>query len=437
MPFFGAEFRWFESDEGLLVSTLIEDTDDEFSAIILARDMRQRFRFVSMTEFYASPDEALQALKRRAAEILPKLDEERRQGDDEGPPVDFFTPVRGVEKLNPDFVRIATEEGFSPAREIIEPMMRWYEDADGNFVEQFQTTAFDARIWELYLFAVLSEAGYLVDRTYPTPDFTAVGLPGELCIEATTVNPTRDAKGKILAPPPSDSPQELLIYSRDYMPIRYAGPLTSKLGRRYWEVPNAIGKPLVCAIMDFHAPMSMTWTRSGLPTYLYGYAHDVSREKDGSLRITPRQVAKHRWGTKEIPSGFFNLPDADNVSAVILNNSATISKFNRMGLLAGFGSKRVRLVRKGTVVDHDPNASDPKQFVQEVNPATHKESWIEGMDVFHNPRAKHAIDPDMLPGAAHHRLLSNGQVESLTPEWHPLGSVTYITITNGKQGLAR
>ena len=25
-------------------------------------------------------------------------------------------------------------------------------DADGNFVEQFQTTGFNARIWELYLF---------------------------------------------------------------------------------------------------------------------------------------------------------------------------------------------------------------------------------------------------------------------------------------------
>lgn len=432
MPLFADELRWFESEEGLLVSTLIRDTDDEFSAIILARDMRERFRCVSMTKFFASPNEALQAMKRLAAETLPKLEEERRQGDDEGPPVDFFTPVRAVERLNPDFVRLATEEGFSPAREIIEPMMRWYEGADGNFVEQFQTTAFDARIWELYLSAVLSEAGYLVDRTYPSPDFTALGPPGELCIEATTVNPTRDAKGEIVPPPPSDSPEEQLIYSSEYMAIRYAGPLTTKLGRRYWEVPNAVGKPLVFAIMDFHTPMSMTWTRSGLPTYLYGYAHDVNREDDGSLRITPRQVTKHRWGSKEIPSGFFNLPDADNVSAVIFCSSATISKFNRMGLVAGFGSERVRLIRQGTVVDHDPNASDPKQFVQEVDPATYNESWIEGMDVFHNPRAKNPIDPGMLPGAAHHRLLSDGQVESLTPEWHPLGSLTYITITNGE-----
>jgi hypothetical protein len=37
-------------------------------------------------------------------------------------------------------------------------MMHWYEDPDGNFIEQFQTTGFDARLWELYLFAMFCEA---------------------------------------------------------------------------------------------------------------------------------------------------------------------------------------------------------------------------------------------------------------------------------------
>ena len=83
--------------------------------------------------------------------------------------VDFFTPVRPTEALNPSFVRLVTEEGFSAARGIIEPMMRWYEDADGNFVEQFQTSGFDPRIWELYLFAALSEVGYLIDRSRSAP----------------------------------------------------------------------------------------------------------------------------------------------------------------------------------------------------------------------------------------------------------------------------
>jgi len=63
--------------------------------------------------------------------------------------------------------------------------------------------------------------------------------------------------------------------------------------------------------------MSMTWSRSGLPTYLYGYLHHAKHEEDGSLTIVPENVTTHRWGPNEVPSGFFMLPDAENVSAVL------------------------------------------------------------------------------------------------------------------------
>jgi hypothetical protein len=383
-----------------------------------------------MTGFFASPQEALAATEQKVNELLPALDEEREQGDERGPAVDFFHLVRVPERVNPDFVRLATEEGFSPARQIIEPMMRWYEDAGGNFVEQFQTTGFDARVWELYLFAALSEAGFSIDRSVPAPDFAAKGLIGEFFVEATTVNPTLDTDGKALPVPPTDTPEQMLLYEREYLPIRYAGPLTAKLGKHYWEQPHVEGRPLVFAIQDFHSPMSMTWSRSGLPRYLYGYDHHATREGDGSLTIVPQKVTMHRWGAKEVPSGFFTLPGAENVSAVMFNSSATISKFNRMGVIAGFGSRRVRLVCSGVVVDHDPRASVPKPFVRVVDEA-YVESWVEGMDVYHNPLAKSPLDPAMLEGAAHHRLLGDGQIETVSPEWQPLSSVTSITITEG------
>lgn len=306
--------------------------------------------------------------------------------------------------------------------------MRWYEDVDGNFVEQFQTTGFDARMWELYLFAMLVEAGYSIDRAVAIPDFQARSLLGEVSIEATTVNPSRDAQGTIVPPPPLDTPAQAMAFQNDYMPIKFAGPLTDKLAKRYWERANVAGRPLVLAIQDFHAPMSMTISTSSLPKYLYGIAHDWKHDEAGKLVITPRKLSVHRWGSKEVPSGFFSLPDAENVSAVITNGSATISKFNRIGMIAGFGSKRVRLVREGLAVDPDPNATNPRRFVHEVNSADYRETWMEGMDVFHNPSARIPLDPGMLPGAAHHRLLSDGQLQTLAPAWHPLGTRTHITI---------
>jgi len=69
-------------------------------------------------------------------------------------------------------------------------------------------------------------------------------------------------------------------------------------------------KRILLAIQDSHEPMSMVWSRSGLPIYLYGYDHDARRESDGSLTIVPRKVTTHRWREKVIESGFFSLPAA-------------------------------------------------------------------------------------------------------------------------------
>jgi hypothetical protein len=99
-----------------------------------------------------------------------------------------------------------------------------------------------------------------------------------------------------------------------------------------------------------------------------------------------------------------------------------------MGVLAGFGSKRVRLFRKGTASNPDPNSETPQLFIHEVNSPEYTETWIEGMDVYHNPRAKYPLDPTMLPGAAHHWLRSDGQLESRVPRWQPFASTTQIYV---------
>jgi hypothetical protein len=363
-------------------------------------------------------------------------DEEYYQGDERGSPVDFFLPQAGRERLHPGFLKIAEDEGFSPARGIIEPMMRWYEDADGNFVQQFQTDGFDARIWELYLFAALVEMGYSVDRSRSAPDFVCQGMAGICCVEATTVGPTRDPLGRIVPPPPVDTPEGIRAFRNEYMPIKYGSALRSKLLKRYWEREHVAGRPLVFAIHDFQAPMSMLVSRSALPLYLHGYDEEWERDAEGNLYIHPRKIETHCWGDKVVPSGFFDLPGAENVSAILFSNSATISKFDRMGVLAGFGSPRVRLVREGFALDHDPNATEPKRFRKLVRPPDYVETWVEGLDVYHNPRAIYPLDPTAMPGAAHHRLLPGGLTESIAPDWHPLNSITRVFVVDA-EGVRR
>jgi hypothetical protein len=427
----GEEIAWFEAADGNILATIILDKDDEFSGQILARDLKERFRWVAGTGnadgtgYFDTPEPAVIAMRNKIMAVAADLEQQRQQGDETGSPIEFFVPAVAQEKLHPSYLKLASGDAFSAARGIIGAMMRWYEDADGNFVEQFQTTGFDARMWELYLFAVLTEANIVVERPRPAPDFLARGLIGEFALEATTINPSVDSDGQRVAPPEPKTAEELRAYFQHYLPIRYAGPLTAKLRKEYWTKPAASGKPLVFAIQDFHGTMSMVYSGTALATYLYGYVHDAHRDAEGRLAVIPRQVGEHRWGGKVVQSGFFNLPGSEHVSAVLFNSGGTISKFNRMGVCAGFGVDNVVLIRQGTAVDPDPNASEGIPYLHFVTEG-YSETWIEGMDVYHNPNARHPLDPALLPGAAHHKLMADGKVQTTLTGWKPVDSPTSI-----------
>jgi len=45
-----------------------------------------------------------------------------------------------------------------------------------------------------------------------------------------------------------------------------------------------------------------------------------------------------------------------------------------------------------------------------------------------NPYATYPLEPDNLPGAAHHYLMADGQVQTTAPGWQPLSSVTKIIV---------
>lgn len=420
------ELKWFEHDGERVLATLIRDrTDDDFVGIILGRDRKGRFRYAGHVDSHTSQHRVEVLLEREMERLSMAPDEQFHQGDETGRPSDFFTPIVSRDRLSKAFVALAEEERFSPARGIIGQMMHWHEDLDGKFVKQFQTTGFDARLWELYLFATFAEMEYRIEHIHAVPDLTCVGVLGELTVEAMTVNPSRDQDGSVRPPPPRESPEQQRAFLHEYMPIRFAKTLTSKLAKKYWEKPSAKDKPLLFAIQDFSAEASMVSARSALEVYLYGYDHEWKHDSNGRLTITARRVDEHRWGKKAVLSGFFDSPGAEHVSAVLSNNSGTISKFNRMGVLAGFGSPRVVLVREGFAMDHDPDAAVPQAFRYIVNTSGHQETWTEGLNVFHNPRAIQPLDPAMLPEAAHHRRLRDGRVESLIPPFHPLGSFTF------------
>lgn len=242
------------------------------------------------------------------------------------------------------------------------------------------------------------------------------------------MNPTKDKSGAELPPPPVNTEEQRVAYLKEYMPIKFGSALYSKLGKEYWAREHVRGKPFVLAVQDFSSPASMIFTRTGLGIYLYGYDHDWSHDENGKLLIRPRRVTAHTWESKVVPSGFFFLPGGENVSAVLFSNSGTMSKFNRIGLLAGFGSGRVEMIRQGFAYKHDDNSAAPEPFSKIVGASDYSEDWSEGLEVFHNPRAQVPLDPSLFPRSSHIRLQDDGQIAAMLPEWCPLGSRTLIRV---------
>ena len=72
------------------------------------------------------------------------------QGD-QSSGVDLFTPVVPPDKQHLYFSKLSKEDAFIPAKAVINELMPHFTDIDGNFVEQFQSTGFDSRLWELYI----------------------------------------------------------------------------------------------------------------------------------------------------------------------------------------------------------------------------------------------------------------------------------------------
>jgi ribosomal protein L30 len=319
------EREWHATNDERVLGVVVRDRNDEdYGWVILGKDERLRYRAITAGSEFVSPEAARHDLFNRMKEEHAKADEEFYQKDTLGPPTNFFTPVVAPDRLSPTFKILTTERRYSPAHGLIEAMMRFYEDTDGNFVEQFQSTAFDARLWELLLFATFSELGFAPQPGVAMPDFIFVSPFGSLGIEATTVNPgAADVKQP-------DNQKELSDYIENYIPIRLARSLKAKLERKnpYWEKPEMKGKPFVIAVQDFHSPGAMRMIVSAMTEYAFGVRHTL----EGSKRKI-EWIKEHVWKHLREESGFFKFEKAVNVSAIIINPQGTLPKFNRLGYL--------------------------------------------------------------------------------------------------------
>lgn len=408
-------------DERLIGATYYAGDSDAFAFILLARDTHGRFQgfanqgaFVSARAAEAGIRDTLARLKDAPTPEVP-MRADTRVG------VDLFA-VTHKAKLNPKFVNLRDSRNASAGRELLVEVARWLVDLDGNFVRDFQTTGFDSRVWELYLFAALTELDFRFDRNDAVPDFRLTKGDSKVFIEAVTANPTAGADFAIDGPPPPP-PEDFWVYIEHQMPQKFGSPLLSKTRKRYWDRPDVAGHPFLIALADFHAPASMVWSHTALSLYLYGVGVDVRTREDGSIFGVEKALGDHVVGEKVVPTNFFAQPENRQVSAILFSNAGTLTKFNRMGVRAGFGDPFVTLIRRGVLNDSSPGAFEGIPFEVNVEDPAYDERWSDEIEIYHNPNAAVPLDPDLFEGVTHYSL-EEGELVWSGPSPRVLTSIT-------------
>lgn len=417
------ELAYYTDYNEIVLGLVARDTrDSDFVGILFGRDEGSRFRAIDVKASIETQEQAINWVKCGIKRYVGEGRKEFPQGDNRKK-IDLFTPIVPAYKQHLYFKKLSQEDVFVPAKAVINELMPHFVDIDGNFVEQFQSTGFDARLWELYLNTYLNEELFSFDREFNAPDFIVRKNGKKVAIEAVIVGRKSDNPVTAFQVEPKYlHPSDIKEKNENEMPIKFGSPLYTKLKKEYWNLEQIKDSPLIFAIADFHDDQSMHWSSNALISYLYGVKHEFEHDKEGQLIISALKIDKHELKGKEIPSGYFFQPDTENVSAIIFSASGTISKFNRIGQQAGFGNDNIEMYRFGSCHDHSHNASLPKDFKYQVTTKTN-ETWAEGLSMFHNPNAKFPVPQELFPSIAHHHFYE-GQIVSTLPDFHPYSSTT-------------
>lgn len=286
--------HWSDENERVIGLVFLDTSDEDYGWILMARDTLGRFRSVDLEISITNERRATEGLRTRIARAVSGEDLVAlgHQGEDTNYATDVLAVPRDVapDELHPFFRVLLDAPNRHPARSVLREIGPWLAPTDPDFVSEFQCRQFDQRLWEMYLWATFRELRF--DVTQPeAPDFLCGGPGFSFAVEATTTAPS--TKGPLAVHPDPSTKDEMVEFLAHYMAMKFGSALkskldkTDKLGRRYWHRGDAVDKPFVLAIADFHVPGgdqlgSMSYTQSALWPYLYG--HRVEWELvDGQL----------------------------------------------------------------------------------------------------------------------------------------------------------
>lgn len=337
---------------------------------------------------------------------------------------DIFVPIKENEKLNSLFCKVKDDEHFIPAKKMIESIAAGFQDVDGNFIEQFQTQGFEARLWELFLYKLFKVMSFEVLHK-ERPDFLIKKDDIEIYVEASTSNPDKDDKYQdyIIEKAIKENDYKIQNELIDYYTIKIGSVLYSKLCKKYWEIEEVQNKPIILAISPCHNLLSRFLPDYKIIEYLYGKWYKSIDNEVLSGEVTSH-IYKKSNVKKEIPSCFFKQENSEYISAVLFTNNCDIYKFNRMGYELGYSDKDIIMIRSGLAFDKT-SIDTPKTFCYLVNRNKQQENWKEGVVLFHNPNAKIKLPPLLFDDIKQVWINEEGKIDGVIPAFFPFTALTF------------
>lgn len=329
--------------------------------------------------------------------------------------------------LDDKFKELCDEKKFMPAKETVIDICSRFKDKDGNFKEQFQTTGFEQRLWEVLLFGIFESEGFEIKQDYDRPDFEIIKNGRTIFVEATTSNiqdgdkTSEDLISVIKSTKPEKERVDAFNKLKEFYVEKIGSAFYSKTKKKYHELEWVRDKPIVLAISPLHDEFARKISDSLLITYLYGYEFSSTEDNQGNLvkvDYIDKNIFEKRNKSEILP--FFNSDDSKHISAILFFNDLTVDKFNRMGFINGLRDNII-ILRSCDI--YDPESSRPKEILYILNDDEFEEDWKQGVSIFHNPNAACPLDENSFEGFRQ-VWWRNDKLDGYMPEFFPYTSET-------------
>jgi len=342
--------------------------------------------------------------------------------------IELFKPIAPQDKWHPVF-KMLMDPSNRPEQQVLEAWAEGFEDRDGKFVYEFQTT-FESCMWELYLHACLKELGTTINLKHHAPDFVVDG-PTKFCMEATIAAPAVGEQPPI-GYDPRELPKDFNLFNSQAA-IRLTNSLTSKLAKyrkSYCKLPHVQGRPFVIAVAPFDRAFSHFAVNRPIVAALYGvhYDEEAAIAMGPSAKEIPRIDVSGaiKPNGASVPMGLFCDGQNKEISAVVFS---TVASWGKIRALADkpHGKFIFRTLH--------PAKSGLKPEVRVATKANYREHLLDGLHVFHNPFAEFPLTPDTL---AHERIaqfiLDGEEVEEVAPHDFLLMRMVQAIIERDEEG---